>query len=329
MNLVSAFQTQARVYVIHENPQWLPPLASALDAAQVPWSPWRLDGGRLDLGAVPPPGVFWSRMSASAHTRGHGAAIEQARGVLSWLAAHGRRVINGRSVLELELSKVDQLVALAAAGFDVPRTIAVTGDDAELRRAAADFPAPFLTKPNRGGKGLGVARFDDVDQLAKTLDDPGYDRPVDGVTLVQEYLPPADGTITRVEIVGGEFLYAISADVRRGGFQLCPADACAIDGSPDAGLFRRRDGFEDPIVARYLDFARARGIEVAGLEFLVTANGRQVTYDINTNTNYNPDVEAGSPHSGVDAAAAFLRRLLHAAQPETRQVGLQLSGEEN
>jgi hypothetical protein len=300
---------EPRVYVIHENPEWLPPVARALDSAGVLWSPWLVDGSPLDLSATPPVGVFWSRMSASAHTRGHGPAVEQARGLLAWLEAHGRRVVNGRRVLDLELSKIDQLLALSSAGFDVPRTVAVA-DDAALLAAAADFATPFLTKPNRGGKGLGVERFGSAAELATAIADPHRPLPIDGITLVQEYLPPSNGTITRVEIVGGEFLYAISADVARGGFQLCPADACAIDGNDQASLFSLRERFNDPIVERYLQFANANGIEVAGIEFLETRDGRQVTYDINTNTNYNPDVEAGAPRKGPDAAAEFLGRLL-------------------
>jgi len=97
----------------------------------------------------------------------------------------------------------------------------------------------------------------------------------------------------------------------RGGFQLCPADACAVDGSDDASLFAQRENFDDPIVGRYLDFADSAGIEVAGIEFLETSDGRKVTYDINTNTNYNPDVEAAAPRSGPKAAARFLSRLLN------------------
>ena len=57
---------------------------------------------------------------------------------------------------------------------------------------------------------------------------PEYEPPVDGITLLQEYLVAAQPRITRVEIVGGEFIYAITADTARGGFQLCPADACAV-----------------------------------------------------------------------------------------------------
>ena len=57
---------EPRVYVIYENPEWLPPVAAALEASGVPWSPWLLTGAPLDLGSTPPEGVFWSRMSASA-----------------------------------------------------------------------------------------------------------------------------------------------------------------------------------------------------------------------------------------------------------------------
>ncbi len=106
------------IHVIHENPEWLPPLAEALDAEGVPWRAWSLGEGVLDFDEAPPAGVFWSRMSASSHTRGHVAAKDHTRAVLSWLEAHGRRVVNGRRVLELEMSKVEQHAALRAAGID-------------------------------------------------------------------------------------------------------------------------------------------------------------------------------------------------------------------
>jgi hypothetical protein len=48
----------------------------------------------------------------------------------------------------------------------------------------------------------------------------------------------------------------------------------------------------DSITGRYLDFARQHGIEMAGVEFIETADGRLVTYDINTTTNYNAGIEA-------------------------------------
>jgi hypothetical protein len=300
-----------KVHVIHENPEWLGPFEAAFAAEGVPYEEWLLDDGVLDLDAPPPPGVFWSRMSASSHTRGHLLAKDHTRAVLTWLEAHGRRVVNGRRVLELEMSKVDQLTALRAAGIETPRTVAAVGRD-RIVEAARALRAPFVTKHNQGGKGLGVRRFDDHEELAAYVASDEYEPPVDGVTLLQEYLEAAEPRITRVELVGGEYLYAITADTARGGFELCPADACAIDdgGGAAVSLFALREGFEHPIVAQYEAFARRHAIEVAGFEFIETADGRLVTYDVNTNTNYSPDVEAVAPRSGPRELARFLGRLL-------------------
>jgi hypothetical protein len=301
-----------KLYVIHENPEWYTPLAAAFDAAGVPHEQWLLGEAVLDLDEAPPRGVFWSRMSASSHTRGHPYAKDQTRGMLAWLESHGRRVVNGRRVLDLEMSKVEQLAALRAAGFDVPRTIAVAGR-AELAAAAGKLPVPFISKHNQGGKGLGVRMFATHADFDAYLAGPEYEAPVDGITLLQEYLVAAQPRITRAEIAGGEFIYAITADTARGGFQLCPADACAVGGGQGAAepsLFALREGFEHPVIGRYLEFAAAHDIGIAGFEFIETADGRLVTYDINTTTNYNAEIEAAAPRAALPAVAAYLGGLL-------------------
>ena len=296
------------VHVLHENPEWMPPFAAAFAAEGVDWDETLVTGGSLDLTAEPPPGLWWSRMSASAHTRGHTAAAEHARALLERLAAYGRRVVNGRAVLDLELSKVRQLALLRAAGVAVPRTIAVVGDRPDdLLAAAAAIGPPVVAKPNRGGKGLGVTRFDSVEELAAAL--PALNEPVDGVLLVQEYVQPARPRITRAEIVGGELVYAITADTERGGFQLCPADACAVDGTPASLFALRTEPMPAGLADAYESFARWHGLEVAGFEFVETTDGRAVTYDVNTNTNYNPDVEAVAPRSAARAVARYLGTL--------------------
>jgi hypothetical protein len=323
-NAAVSYADRVKVYVIHENPEWFGPIGAALQAAGVPHEEWLLGEAVLDLADAPPGGVFWSRMSASSHTRGHPHAKDQTRGVLAWLHAHGRRVVNGRRALELEVSKVDQLVALRAAGFDVPRTIAVAGT-AQLAAAARRLPAPFVSKHNQGGKGLGVALFGSHAEFEDHLASRAREVPVDGITLLQEYLVAARPQITRAEIVGGEFRYAITADTARGGFQLCPADACAVPdtagpdtagpdttGSEPPSLFALREGFDHPVIARYEDFAARSGIEIAGFEFIETADGRLVTYDINTTTNYNAAIEAAAPRPALPAVADYLGKLLAA-----------------
>ncbi|MDM7991433.1 alpha-L-glutamate ligase [Arthrobacter sp. zg-Y877] len=311
------------VYALHENPEWFPPFARAFEAEGVHVEEWLLTDGVLDLDSVPPEGIFWSRISASSHTRDHGLSKDYARAVLSWLEAHGRRTVNGRRVLELEMSKVDQLTALRAAGIDTPRTVAAVGRH-QILAAAKGFEAPFITKHNQGGKGLGVRKFDSHGELADYVASAEFEEPADGITLIQEYIQAAEPFITRAEIVGGEFIYAIKADTARGGFQLCPADACAIDPStgkpivppgatiaPDADtqLFSLRGDFDHPVIGKYLEFARRTGLEVCGIEFIEAADGRLLTYDVNTNTNYNAAVEAVAPRSAPRALARYLASL--------------------
>src|SRR4051812_26863142 len=146
-------------------------------------------------------------MSASSHTRGHEHSKEYTRAVLGWLERAGRQVVGGSHVLELEVSKVAQHGLLQNAGFDVPRTTAVFGTTT-LKRAARTFTdgqdVPFITKHNQGGKGLGVRRFDSLAEFDAYVDSPEFEAPIDGITLLQEYLTAREPFITRVEFVGGE-----------------------------------------------------------------------------------------------------------------------------
>jgi hypothetical protein len=306
-----------RIHVLHENAAWLPPLAQAFDQRRLPWTEWFLDAGTFDLAAPPPQGVFYNRMSASSHTRDHRFSAELTAAVLAWLTRWGRRVVNGPGALDLEISKARQYAALESHGITTPRTVLVAGRDRLVAAAQRHFPSqPVILKPNRGGKGLGVQLFQSSDSLAAYLDGPVYEAPVDGLQLLQEYVRAPRPFITRAEFVGGRFLYAVEVNTSEG-FELCPADACAIgDASCPVGeaprdKFTIIDGIPDTLRIRLERFLSASGVEVAGIEFIIDADGRTLVYDVNTNTNYNPDAEAragrtGTARSGPGAIAEFL-----------------------
>ena len=315
---------QPTVYVIHENPEWFPPLRAAFEAEGVPVEELLLTDGAIDLTAEPAEGVYWSRMSASAHTRGNEFSKEFTRATLSWLEAAGRRTVGGRTVIDLEVSKVQQHVALQALGFDVPRTKAVFGTT-DLVATAEAFGAPFISKHNQGGKGLGVRRWDSIDEFRAWVDGPDFESSPDGITLIQELLVGAESFVTRAEFVGGEFVYAVRVDTSGGSFEFCPADACALPGQAPLFALRERTANGDPIaehplIKRLPEFLAANEIEIAGIEFIETSDGRTVVYDVNTNTNYNPDVEAAAPKSGPREIAKFLGGLLEARYPESSKV---------
>src|SRR5688572_9237054 len=263
-----------QIHVIHENAAWLVPLAHALEAERLPWHDWFLDEGVFDLSRPPPEGVFYNRMSASSHTRDHRYAAELTAAVLAWLAGHGRRVVNGPRALDLEISKARQYAALEAAGIRTPRTVLVAGKDTLVAAAREHFAAePVILKPNRGGKGLGVRLFHTPEALADYLDSPDYEPPVDGIQLLQQYILASAPLITRAEFVGGRFLYAVEVDTSDG-FELCPADQCAVGdafcpaGEEPRAKFTIVDDIEAGLKRRCEAFLAANGIEVAGIEFI-------------------------------------------------------------
>ena len=303
----------SKIHVIHENDAWVIPLRGAFEELGLPFEEWHLDKGLVDLSAAPPEGVFYNRMSASSHTRGHRYAPEYTGAVLAWLEAHGRRVVNDSRALRLEISKVAQYSALRDYGIRTPRTIAAVGK-ANIIDAAQRMTGSFITKHNRAGKGLGVRLFNDVRSLQEHIHTDEFEDSVDGITLIQEYIRAPEPYITRVEFVGGEFLYAVRVDTTLG-FELCPADVCQVGDAfcpvgeqpvPQAPRFRIVKDFRNPLVEKYQRFIGDHGIGIAGIEFIENAAGEIFTYDVNTNTNYNSAAEVEAGVYGMKTVARYL-----------------------
>ncbi|MCA9663986.1 MAG: hypothetical protein KC503_00315, partial [Myxococcales bacterium] len=285
--------SKAAITIIHENDAWTAPIREALERRGAVFEDWHLEQHTsVDLTSAPGGNVYYSRMSASAHTRGHGRSQELCACLLEHLEARGCRVLNGRRALAIELSKVAQAVALEAAGIDTPQTVAATSRES-LMAAADKLGVPFVFKPNRGGTGVGVRRFDHLETFAEHLaeldDDALMALSPDGVLLVQRYVRAAEPFITRVELIGRELVYAVRVNTSAG-FELCPADACEIDIS-QGPRFRVLDGFTHELVPRFVELMQAHDIHVAAFEMVEDEHGKPFVYDVNTNTNYNQGAE--------------------------------------
>jgi hypothetical protein len=317
------------IFVIHENDEWLRPLRQAFEALGAPYEEWFLDELALDLNAVPPDGIFFSRMSASNHTRGHRHATHSTDVVLRWLEGHGRRVINGSSVLRLEMSKAAQHMLLAAAGLHTPHTVVAVGHGQIMDAARRLARRPFILKPNQGGKGLGVMLFEAIEDLQRALANGDIPPSVDDVWLLQERIGTADPFITRVEFIAGRFHYAVRV-YSGGSFELCPADVCEVPpGATEAAgpRFEIDLGFDDPLIGDLEALLAANAIEVAGIEFIRRPDGSPVVYDVNTNTNYNAQAEAeAGVTGGMRRIAEFLSAELDAVLAARAQGPLSIRG---
>ena len=303
-----------KIYVIHENNEWTHHLVKRLEELSLDYELWHLDEGLIDLSKAPPQGVFYNRISASSHTRDHRYAPEFTEAVLAWLERHGRTVVNGTRALRLEVSKVNQYMALNNAGIATPKTLAAVGKKHIIQAAEQLGFESFITKHNRAGKGQGVQLFHSFDALKNYLESPLFDEPVDGITLIQEYIKAPEPYIVRHEFIGGKFFYAVKVDTSEG-FELCPADACSIEDqfcptdsaetTPKA-KFEILSDYRPEFIDRYEQFLADNNIQVAGIEAIWDESGNVYAYDVNTNTNYNSDAEAVADQYAMLALAKFL-----------------------
>ena len=310
-----------QIHVLYENPAWIPPLQEALAREGFRVRLVHVNEGLVDPSAPPPEGIWINRISPSSHTRGHVHTVELARQLLYWLESHGRRVINGPGAFELEMSKLRQDLVLRRHGIRTPRTVLAVGRQ-HLLEAAATFDGPFITKHDQGGKGLGIRLFRHARELERHLDGEGFDAGPGARMILQQYIDAPEPFITRVEIVGGRFLFAMRSSTADG-FELCPSDACnplqACPAGP--GLFSPSPVAEDdPLVQRYIRLCNEEGIEIAGIEFVRDAWGHRYTYDINGTTNYNQTLGARIGVDGMGEVARYVRRTATPGRRRRRRV---------
>jgi hypothetical protein len=288
--------------IYHEHPDWFRPLFQELERREFEFV--RLDAASHAFDPSEhdaPYSVVFNRASPSAYLRGHAQTTFH---TLHWLRHLERLrvpVVNGSAVYALELSKASQLDLLEELGLPYPRAFAIN-DPAQAPVAAARLRFPVLVKANVGGSGAGIARYDSAEALTDAVARGAVTLGVDGTALVQECAPLRDGHITRVETLGGDFLYAIDVFPATGSFDLCPADACqttngvelvrgacAVD-APRSGL--RVEGTTPPaeIIAQVERIARAARLDVGGIEYLIDdRDGRPYFYDINALSNFVAD----------------------------------------
>ena len=307
-------------YIIHENEEWLIPLRKALEKFDVQYEEWLLDDMTINIDQSPPNGIFFSRMSASNYTRNHLHSNQSSNIILTWLENHNRRVINGTNVLKIEFSKVLQQLLLKQSGFKTPKTIVAVGIN-KIKEAASNLNVyPMIIKPNQGGKGFGVKLINTINELDEMLEDNLINSSKDDTWLLQEKISTNEEFITRMEFIGGNFIYSLKV-FSKNSFELCPADACEVDldqfcpvdeindiNNSQPSFFI--DDEPDKNLAKQLTiFLKKHQIEVAGVEFIRNKDGVPIFYDINTNTNYNLNAEKQSKvnKNGMEEIALFLK----------------------
>jgi glutathione synthase/RimK-type ligase-like ATP-grasp enzyme len=311
---------QPDLVVIHEHPEWQKPLFAALERRGVSYAPFDLKQAAFSNDDTQLARLYFNQASPSAYVRGNVRAVPLALAYMRTLERRGARVLNGADVFALELSKSAQATLLRTLGVDTPRSITFN-DVAALRAHQDAITWPAVLKPDQGGSGARIQVVNSMEEIETIFAaDPDVWLP-DNLFLLQEYLPhdPEHGII-RLEFLGGELLYAMRVKTH-GRFNLCPSPVC----NPDDG-----DGVcEVPVqvAAPPVEFypypevpheavdtaaaiVRAARLDVGGIEYLETPDGRRVFYDVNANSNLRPSVAASFGFDPFERVVDYLERCL-------------------
>ena len=292
------------IAIYYEQQHWFKPLFAELDRRGTSYV--RLDAIEHSYSAEDHPedeyALVFNRMSPSAWNRDHGDAVFYTLGYLEHLERRGVRVINGLKAFRTELSKAAQLSLLEELGLAYPKA-RVIHRPSQAIQVAEGLRWPIVVKPNIGGSGAGVTRFDSPETLRRAAVEPhGLAFGLDSTALLQEFIPARDAHIVRVEVLNGRYLYAIKIHITGETFDLCPADicltsdgvelnrvACPVD-APKTGV--SVEGYEPPaeVIADVERIMHHAGIEIGGVEYITDdRDGRRYYYDINALSNFVAD----------------------------------------
>jgi glutathione synthase/RimK-type ligase-like ATP-grasp enzyme len=310
--------TSPDLIVLHEHPEWQKPLFAALERRGVAFEPFDVTRAAFSNSEPPRARLYFNQASPSAYVRGNTRAVPLALAYMRTLERCGARVLNGADVFALELSKSVQATLLRTLRIDTPRSITFN-EPAALRAHADEITWPAMLKPDQGGSGARIQVVDSFDEVEAIFRrDPSIWQP-DNLFLLQEYLPhdPEQG-IVRLEFLGGELLYAMRVQTH-GRFNLCPSPVCnPDDGNGLCELPAHEDVAAPPVefhpypevppaaVATARRIVAAAGIDVGGIEYLETPDGRRVFYDINANSNLRPSIAAEFGFDPFERVVDFL-----------------------
>lgn len=296
--------------ILYEHPAWFAPLFAALDRRGIDYVALRPDGHFDPADPSPPARVIFNRIAMSSFLRAGEHPIFYASALLDHWRRGGGRIVNGPEVLAIDSSKARQLSLIASLGLATPATRVVhRAEDVLAATAAIGFP--LVVKANIGGSGAGITRFDNMAELRYAVGAGELPASVDGVLLVQDYVPARHGTVTRIETLDRHYLYAL--DIQGGGaFDLCPADACVDESAPIPMVAA------DPpptLIDAAERIARAVDLDVGGIEVMIDdRDGVPRFYDINALSNFvaKPlDILGYDPH---DALVDYLGRIIEEAR---------------
>ena len=279
--------------ILDEHADWLNPLYSIFDERGIPFEKINISTFAYNPQSKDYLPFYINRLSPSALNRGHESAIAFALDYITHLESLGARIINGSHTVLIETSKAKQASILSALNIPQPKTIVLNNIN-QIENYIADFQFPILIKPNCGGSGTGIQKFENQDNLKSAVNEGKIDIPTNQLFILQEFIHPRDGHIVRIETINGKLAYAMKV-ITDGSFNLCPSEGCDDNRSPppgdellycpstsDSGV--RFELYENPpieVINAVEKLVAYANMECGGIEYVVGEDGQWYIYDIN------------------------------------------------
>ena len=297
------------IAIYYEQPNWFKPLFAELDRRGTSYV--KLHAPEHTFAPEDHPeqeyALVFNRMSPSAWNRDHGDQIFYTLGFLDHLERRGVRVINGLKAFRTELSKAAQLSLLEDLGLPYPKA-RVIHRAAQATSVTEGLRWPVVVKPNIGGSGAGVKRFDQPTQLAaqprspparRTASLSAWTRP----RWCRSSFPPRDAHIVRVEVLERPIPLRDQGPHHRRDLRPVPGGHLPHHqrrGTEPRGVrrsTRRRaacasKAYEPPreVIADVERIMQHAGIEIGGVEYITDdRDGQRLYYDINALSNFVAD----------------------------------------
>jgi glutathione synthase/RimK-type ligase-like ATP-grasp enzyme len=315
--------------VLFEHPEWQKPLWAALKRRGVRYAALDLKRAAFDPDAVPAAALYFNQASPSAYVRGNTRAVPLALSLMRSLELAGARVLNGTPAFLLELSKSAQAALLRQLEIPHPRSLVFNDPETALAQWTGGWPA--LLKPEQGGSGARMFLLHSGDELHKLLrDQPSLWLP-DNLLLLQQYFPVEQARgIVRMEFLGGKLLYAMRV-ISHGAFNLCPSEVCNPEGDGESACALPEQAPAKPVefypypevpaaaVAMGERIVASGGLDVGGIEYLESADGTRIFYDVNANSNLRGPIGQAFGFDPFERVVDYLSSQIERGRGEHRQ----------
>lgn len=159
-----------------------------------------------------------SRVFASAQFRGHDRSLERMPGLIAYLREKQIPMLNPYQSHFYEVSKELSTRVLNEHGLPVPKVYGVfhkrEGDNPEeiLNTLYTGIEYPCIVKPNCGGRTTYTYIIHNGNEMEAAL----LQIPNIGM-IVEEYIEPVHGFLTRIEVIGGECRLIVKRSVTENG----------------------------------------------------------------------------------------------------------------